>query len=99
MNFDYLKRLVTDKLFKSADFVMRKQYIKLAESVKTNGGQVSHVTYSTLSSLLAFLSSFCFVQFSFKYQTQQLNFTFLVFVITARFFYFIFYILFTYFII
>ena len=34
-------RLVTDKLFKSADFVMRKQYIKLAESVKTNGGQVS----------------------------------------------------------
>ena len=32
--------MVTDKLFKAADFDQRKKYIKLVESVKNNGGKV-----------------------------------------------------------
>ena len=75
--FYYFKRLVTDKLFKSANFVMRKQYIKLAESVRTNGGQVSHVTYSTLSSYSTSPSFFVFyVSLRFKYQTQVIFYSY-----------------------
>jgi len=32
--------LVTDKLFKSADFVLRSKYVALVESVKAHGGLV-----------------------------------------------------------
>ena len=33
--------LVTDKLFKSADYSLRAKYVRLIESVKDHGGKVS----------------------------------------------------------
>ena len=49
---------MTDKLFKSADFAMRRKYIKLVESVKEHGGKVKIKTFIWIF-IGIWLSSFC----------------------------------------